>query len=102
MKRPVVNWLITLLFSAAGAICLALASLSSPLIIEADPYGLLRYLLLRLTAVALATPCLIGLMLAVDFVTPGDWMDAIGQDPKACSYIMAAVVLVIGGILCWT
>ncbi len=99
---PAVKWLITFVVATAAAVCLMLVSLLSPLIMEGDPYGLLRYMLLRLTAVALATPSLIGLMLAVDFVTPGDWMDAIGQDPKACSYIMAAVVIVIGGILCWT
>lgn len=102
MKGPTIKWGITSLFSMAAATILTLLSLQSPLIMESDPYGLLRYMLLRLTAVALATPALIGLMLAVDFVTPGDWMDEIAQDPKACSYIMAAVVLVIGGILCWT
>ncbi len=102
MKGPAMRWLVALLFSTAAAMLLALASLWSPLIMENDPYGLLRYMLLRLTAVALATPALIGLMLAVDFVTPGDWMHEIGRDPKACSYIMAAVILVINGILCWT
>lgn len=102
MRTPAIKWLITLLFSAASALLLLLLSVSSPLIMEGDPYGLLRYVLLRVTAIALAAPTLIGLMIAVDFVTPGDWMNAIGHDPKASSYIMAAVVLVIGGILCWT
>jgi|GEM_PF-1316298 hypothetical protein len=102
MKGPAMKWLVLSLFCAIAAGMLAAGSLVSPLIMESDPYGLLRYMLLRLAAVALAAPALIGLMLAVDFITPGDWMDAIAQDPKACSYIMAAVVLVIGGILCWT
>jgi len=102
MKNEVAKWLAMVSCAALGVAALAGLSVSSPLIMEGDPYGLLRYILLRLTALCLATPALIGLMLAVDFITPGDWMNAIGEDPKACSYLMAAVVLVIGAIICWT
>jgi hypothetical protein len=70
--------------------------------VGSDPYSLLRYLLLRIAAIAIAAPALTGLMIFVDFVTPGDWMRAIGDDAKACSYIMSAVILVIGAVLCWT
>lgn len=102
MKQEIVRWAILLGLSAFGATLLLLVSMVSPLIMGDDPYSLFRYVLIRLTAVFLATPALIGLMLAVDFVTPGDWMRAIGNDPKASSYIMAAVILVIGAVLCWT
>ena len=67
-----------------------------------DPYSLMRYVLLRFAAIAIAAPALIGLMLLVDWITPGDWMKDIGYDPKASSYVMSAVILVIGAILCWT
>jgi hypothetical protein len=102
MKHEIVRWAILAALSFCGAGLLLLASLCSPLIMGDDPYSLLRYVLIRLTAVFLSTPALVGLMLAVDFVTPGDWMKAIGNDPKASSYIMAAVILVIGAVLCWT
>jgi hypothetical protein len=67
-----------------------------------DPYSLLRYVLLRFAAITIAAPALIGLMLIVDWITPSDWMKVIGNDPKASSYVMSAVILVIGAILCWT
>jgi succinate dehydrogenase hydrophobic anchor subunit len=102
MKKEFMKWGILLAVSVCGTATLLCISLSSTLIMGGDAYGLARYILIRLTALFLATPALVGLMLAVDFVTPGDWMEAIGHDPKACSYIMAAVVLVIGAVLCWT
>ncbi|MCX5861674.1 MAG: hypothetical protein WCG29_11700 [Desulfomonile sp.] len=102
MKKEISRWAILLGVSAFSIGPLLCASLYSPLLMGEDPYGLARYVLLRLTAIFLATPALVGLMLAVDFVTPGDWMESIGHDPKASSYIMAAVVLVIGAVLCWT
>ena len=77
------------------------ASLYSPLIMGEDPYALLRYALIRVTAAVIAAPFLGGLMLLTDYLTPGDWMETIRNDPKACSYIMSAVVIVIGSILCW-
>ena len=102
MKREIIKVAILSSMSAVGLVALLFISVSSPLIMGEDPYSLLRYVLIRITAVLIAVPVLTGLMVAVDFVTPGDWMEAIGNDPKACSYIMAAVVLVIGAILCWT
>ncbi len=76
-------------------------SLYSPNIMGEDPYALLRYVLIRVTAAVVAAPFLGGLMLLTDYLTPGDWMETIRHDPKACSYIMSAVVIVIGSILCW-
>jgi len=102
MKREMIKVAVLSSASAIGLIMLLFISLSSPLIMGEDPYSLLRYVLIRMAAVLIAVPVLTGLMVAVDFVTPGDWMEGIGNDPKACSYIMAAVVLVIGAILCWT
>jgi hypothetical protein len=102
MKREIIKVAILSSMSAVGLVALLFTSVSSPLLMGEDPYSLLRYVLIRITAVLIAVPVLTGLMVAVDFVTPGDWMEAIGNDPKACSYIMAAVVLVIGAILCWT
>jgi succinate dehydrogenase hydrophobic anchor subunit len=102
MKNELIKVAILSSISAACLMILLIISLSSPLIMGDDPYGLLRYVIIRLTAIAIAVPVLTGLMLAVDYVTPANWMEAIGNDPKACSYIMAAVVLVIGAVLCWT
>lgn len=102
MKREIFRTAVLAAASALGVSMLLLVSLMSPLIMESDPYGLLRYVLIRLTAVLIAVPVLPGLMVAVDYVTPGDWMETIGHDPKACALIMGAVVLVIGAILCWT
>jgi len=102
MKREILRTAILAAVSGCGVTLLLLASLYSPLLLEDDPYSLLRYVLIRLTAVLIAVPVLTGLMVAVDFVTPGDWMKAISNDPKASGLIMAAVVLVIGAILCWT
>jgi len=102
MKIEAVKWLMMASCAAIAVAAFTGLSLYSPLIMEGDPYGLLRYVLLRLTALSIAVPALIGLMLAVDFITPGDWMNAIGEDPKACSYLMAAVVLVSGAVICWT
>jgi hypothetical protein len=103
MKEEFFKWsLLTGLF--VGALC-SIAALSlylGPLISVDDPYCLIRYLLLRLAAICVAAPALIGLMLFVDFITPSDWMKVIGDDPKASSYVMSAVILVIGAILCWT
>lgn len=84
-----------------GVALIISASLHSPLIMGEDPYALLRYALIRVTAAVIAAPFLGGLMLLTDYLTPGDWMETIRNDPKACSYIMSAVVIVIGSILCW-
>ncbi len=103
MRKTLFHWGVL-----AASCVLALGLLMSlsvtwvPLINAGDPYNLLRYLVLRLTAIAIAAPALTGLMIFVDFVTPGDWMKAIGDDPKACSLVMSAVILVIGAVLCWT
>ena len=78
-----------------------IASLQSPLIMGEDPYSLMRYVIIRITAATLAAPFLGGLMILTDYLTPGDWMETIGHDPKACSYLMSAVIVVIGAILCW-
>jgi hypothetical protein len=102
MKNELIKVAILSSMSAVCLVTLLIVSLASPLIMGEDPYSLLRYVIIRLTAIVIAVPVLTGLMLAVDFVTPSNWMEAIGNDPKACSYIMAAVVLVIGAVLCWT
>jgi len=102
MKQEILKTGILLAVSAAGVTTLVAASIFFPSIMGDDPYSLLRYVLIRLTAILIAVPVLSGLMVAVDFVTPGDWMRAIGDDPKACAAIMAAVVLVFGAVLCWT
>ncbi|MBI5248427.1 MAG: hypothetical protein HY912_02935 [Desulfomonile tiedjei] len=67
-----------------------------------DPLSLLRYVVIRLTAVLIGLITLTGGMLFVDFITPDDWMDGIGKDPTSSAIVMSAVVLVIGAILCWT
>lgn len=102
MKKEFFHVCILALIAALGMIIMLAVSLLSPLIMGDDPYALLRYTIIRLTAAIIAAPFLTGLMLAVDFVTPGNWMESIRNDPKACSYVMASVVLVIGAILCWT
>ncbi|MGP8281980.1 MAG: DUF350 domain-containing protein [Desulfomonilaceae bacterium] len=102
MKKEFFHVCILALIAALGMIIMLTVSLLSPLIMGDDPYALLRYTIIRLTAAIIAAPFLTGLMLAVDFVTPGNWMESIRNDPKACSYVMASVVLVIGAILCWT
>jgi hypothetical protein len=67
-----------------------------------DPSALLRYVVIRLTAVLIGMITLSGGMLFMDFITPDDWMAGIGKDPTSSAVVMSAVVLVIGAILCWT
>lgn len=101
MKREILRTAVLSAVSAAGLVgLLALSCLSS--VMGDDPYALIRYVTIRSAAVLVAVPVLTGLMVAVDFVTPGDWMRAVGDDPKAAGCVMGAVVLVIGAILCWT
>ena len=103
MKREFFKWsMLTALFLTVLCCIVALSLYLAPVIGAHDPYCLIRYLLLRLTAICVAAPALIGLMLFVDFITPSDSMQVIGDDPKASSYVMSAVILVIGAILCWT
>ena len=103
MKKEFFRWAVLTAFSIfALGFALILSVYGADLIGEEDPYSLLRYVLLRFTAIAIAAPALTGLMLFVDLITPGDWMKAIGNDSKASAYIMSAVILVIGAILCWT
>lgn len=102
MKQEFLRVCTLALIAATGLSGILSLSVYSPLIMGDDPYSLLRYVLIRLTAALIAAPFLTGLMLAVDYMTPGNWMESIRNDPKACSYVMASVVLVIGAILCWT
>jgi hypothetical protein len=103
MKKEFFRWAILTAFSVLVLGSGLILSLYGAVIMsEDDPYSLLRYALLRFTAIAIAAPALTGLMLFVDFITPGDWMKAIGNDSKASAYVMSAVILVIGAILCWT
>lgn len=103
MKTEFLHWsIVTAGCTLVLGLIIGLSLSSSSFPIGSDPYSLLRYLLLRIAAIAIAAPALTGLMIFVDFVTPGDWMRAIGDDAKACSYIMSAVILVIGAVLCWT
>jgi hypothetical protein len=89
---------------ASGLSALAVSGLlwSGTWIMPEDPSGLLRYTLIRLTAVLIGMITLTGGMLFVDFITPDDWMEGIGKDPTSSAILMSAVVLVIGAILCWT
>jgi hypothetical protein len=103
VRKAFFHWSVLTTMCAVALVLFVGLSLSwFPVISADDPYSVLRYLLLRLTAIAIAAPALTGLMVFVDFVTPGDWMKAIGDDPKACSFVMSAVILVIGAVLCWT
>jgi hypothetical protein len=103
MTRSLYHWSLLALLCALALVSIVWLSLVwSPVVNPDDPYILLRYLMLRLTAIAIAAPALTGLMIFVDFVTPNDWMKAIGDDAKACSIVMSAVILVIGAVLCWT
>ena len=91
----------------AIASVLAVASVTSLLacsewVMPHDPLALLRYVVIRLTAVLIGLITLSGGMLFVNFITPDDWMDGIGKDPTSSAILMSAVVLVIGAILCWT
>jgi hypothetical protein len=103
MKTEFYRWL---LLAVVGMLVLgftlSISMTGAPYGSDEDPFVLFRYVLLRLAAVAIAAPALTGLMLLVDFITPGDWMKAIGHDPKAACCVMSAVILVIGAILCWT
>jgi hypothetical protein len=103
VKTEFFHWaIVSSVCAVVLGLILALSLSSFPITSGNDPYSLFRYLLLRIMAIAIAAPALTGLMIFVDFVTPGDWMKAIGDDAKACSYIMSAVILVIGAVLCWT
>lgn len=102
MKREILRTAVLSGASAFGLAALLAVSYFSSTVTADDPYALIRYVTIRLAAVLVAVPVLTGLMVAVDFVTPGDWMRAVGDDPKAAGYVMGAVVLVIGAILCWT
>jgi hypothetical protein len=103
VRKAFFHWSVLAASCAAALGLLMWLSLNWPPVVNAgDPYTLLRYFMLRVTAIAIAAPALTGLMVFVDFVTPGDWMKAIGDDAKACSLVMSAVILVIGAVLCWT
>lgn len=101
MINSVKGWALIALACMMAVTLMVIVSLYSPLIMGDDPYSLLRYVLIRFTAAMLAAPFLGGLMLLTDFITPGAWMETIKNDPKACSYLMSAVVIVIGAVLCW-
>ncbi|AFM25975.1 DUF350 domain-containing protein [Desulfomonile tiedjei] len=99
MPNEFKQWAIASVLSA-----LAVSGLlwSGAWVMPEDPSGLLRYTLIRLTAVLIGMITLTGGMLFVDFITPDDWMEGIGKDPTSSAILMSAVVLVIGAILCWT
>ena len=103
MKQAFSRWSLLTTWCAASLGLIVGSSIAwLPIADPQDPFTLVRYVCLRLAAIAIAAPALTGLMLFVDFVTPGDWMKAIGDDAKACSFVMSAVILVIGAVLCWT
>jgi hypothetical protein len=99
VKREFAHWA---LVSFIGASVIAALVIISREIMCDDPDALLRYLLLRITAVLTGLISLSGGMLFLDFITPDDWMAGIGKDKFASAILMSAVVLVIGAILCWT
>lgn len=102
MKREILRTAVLSAVSAAGLAALLAVNHLYSTVTGDDPYALIRYVTIRIAAVLVAVPVLTGLMTAVDYVTPGDWMRAVSNDPKAAGYVMAAVVLVIGAVLCWT
>ncbi|HMK35314.1 MAG TPA: DUF350 domain-containing protein [Desulfomonilaceae bacterium] len=99
MFREFKQWLIA---STVGCTAIAGVLWFSPWITPEDPSSLLRYVMIRVTAVLIGLISLSGGMLFVNFITPDDWMDEIGKDQVASAILMSAVVLVIGAILCWT
>lgn len=102
MKEEIFRTAVLSTISAVGLAAILVAGHVLSTITGDDPYALVRYVTIRLAAVLVAIPVLTGLMVAVDYVTPGEWMRAVGDDPKAAGTVMGAVVLVIGAILCWT
>jgi hypothetical protein len=99
MFREFKHWVIaSVMASTAVAALLACSNWIMP----HDPLALLRYVVIRLTAVLIGMITLSGGMIFVDFMTPDDWMAGIGKDPTSSAIVMSAVVLVIGAILCWT
>jgi len=70
MKNELIKVAILSSMSAVCLVTLLIVSLASPLIMGEDPYSLLRYVIIRLTAIVIAVPVLTGLMLAVDFALP--------------------------------
>lgn len=99
MYREFKQWLIA---SAVGCLGIGILLWISPWIMPQDPQALMRYVVIRLTAVLMGLVALGGGMLFIDFITPDDWMDGIGKNQTASAILMSSVVLVIGAILCWT
>lgn len=91
----------------ASCICAAIIGVSlaaSPFVQSPganDPWGLCRYLVLRLAAAAWGIIALTGSVLFFDYVTPGDWFAKIEEGNIACAVVTAGVVFTIGLVLCY-
>lgn len=99
MFKELRHWLIA---SSIGCTSISGLLWVSQWIMADDPYALVRYVLIRVTAVLIGLIALSGGMLFVNFITPDDWMEGIGKNHLASAILMSAVVLVLGAILCWT
>jgi hypothetical protein len=85
-----------------GAAGIAALVLAGAYVFPDDPGTLLRYAVLRLTGALIGILTLSAGMLFVDYITPHNWMENIAHNETACAIVIAAVVLVLGAILCWS
>jgi hypothetical protein len=95
MFNSIVGW--TLVITATVVVCAVALHYYHDA--DTDPDALLRAMLLRIPMMAVGIMMLLGSLIAASLIIPGDGLHLIGEDPRAMSIMMAALLLAVS-IVC--
>jgi hypothetical protein len=67
----------------------------------ARPFDLARALVMRGSLFMAGVLGLISALVLTDVVTPGDWLEGVGNDPLSSSILLSALVLGLSWMFCY-
>jgi len=87
--------------SLLGALVILACLTISPAVLGDDPLMLWRYIILRTTAFAFGVIALVGGLLFVDSVTPGDWLEKVENTAYGPVILLSVVTIAIAIIIAY-
>jgi len=86
--------------SSIGAIIIiSLCLYISPYFFPDDRLILWRFIIVRLVGVCIGIVAVVGALLFIDSVTPGNWLDKVEKSPYGAVVILAAAILALALII---
>lgn len=87
--------------SISAWVMIAIGLMIYPYLDPIKPISLARALVLRGTLFLFGVFALTSALVLTDSVTPGDWLERVGNEPLSCSILLSALVIGLAWMYCY-